>query len=253
MHISAVVITLNEEHNLGRCLESLQGVADDILVVDSGSTDQTEAIARTHGVQWVVHPFEGYVKQKEWVLRQAAGPWVLSLDADEALSPALRESILSLKEQGPAADGYTFNRLNYYCGHWQKRAGWYPDTKLRLVRQAVSRWSGVDPHDKMELASGTTTRHLKGDLLHYTYYTVQEHRDQNRKFALRSARALVEQGKRAYALKPWVNAAWRFVKDYFLRLGFLDGRRGWTICTITAYGVWLKYAEMRRLQGPKRG
>jgi glycosyltransferase involved in cell wall biosynthesis len=248
MHLSAVIITLNEERNLERCLASLQGVADDILVVDSGSTDQTEAIARQGGAAFVFHAFEGYVLQKEWALRQAQGPWVLSLDADEALSDSLRASILAWKQSQPQARGYTMNRLNYYCGHWQRRAGWYPDTKLRLVEQVHARWGGMDPHDKMELTPGSLVQHLQGDLLHYTYYTVEEHRLQSRKFALRSAKAYVDQGKRVGWAKPWINAGWRFVKDYFLRLGWMDGVRGWTICTITAHGVWLKYAEMRRLQ-----
>jgi glycosyltransferase involved in cell wall biosynthesis len=248
MHLTAVIITLNEEQNLERCLSSLRGVVDDILVVDSGSTDQTEAIARKHNAQWIFHAFEGYVLQKEWALRQAQGSWVLSLDADEALSDALRNSILTWKQTQPHAQGYTMNRLNYYCGHWQRRAGWYPDTKLRLVEKVHAHWAGIDPHDKMELSPGSATAHLKGDLLHYTYYTVEEHRQQSRKFALRSAKAYHEQGKRVGPLKPWINAGWRFVKDYFLRWGILDGQRGWTICIITSYGVWIKYKEMRRLQ-----
>ena len=175
--ISAIIITFNEEKNISRCIESLQGVADEIVVVDSLSTDSTQQICAQHGVRFISHAFEGYVKQKNWARLQASHQWVLSLDADEALSIELRNSIIEIK-QNPTADGYTMNRLNNYCGTWIHHCGWYPDRKLRLWNNAKGEWMGENPHDRFEMPNTSIINHLKGDLLHYTYHTILQHLNQ---------------------------------------------------------------------------
>jgi glycosyltransferase involved in cell wall biosynthesis len=150
VRISCVIITLNEERNLARCIGSLQGVADDVVVVDSFSSDGTERIAKEHGARFVQHKFEGHIEQKNWAITQAQHSWVLSLDADEALSEELRNSITAAKQRDDA-DGYTMNRLTNYCGRWIRHGGWYPDRKLRLWDRRKGRWTGVNPHDRFEL------------------------------------------------------------------------------------------------------
>ncbi|MDR3188706.1 MAG: glycosyltransferase family 2 protein, partial [Prevotellaceae bacterium] len=180
--ISAVIITYNEERNIARCLQSLQGVADEIMVVDSGSTDKTEEICRQLGVtSFIRHPFEGYVQQKNWAMEQATYSHILSLDADEALSDELKKSILEVKESW-TADAYKFNRLTSYCGKWIRHCSWYPDVKLRLWDRRKGRWGGVNPHDKMVMERDASVIHLKGDLLHYSYHNVSDYILQVNKF-----------------------------------------------------------------------
>jgi glycosyltransferase involved in cell wall biosynthesis len=246
MHLSAVIITYNEERNIGRCLDALVGVADDIVVVDSFSSDRTEAICRKKGARFVQHPFSGHIEQKNYALEQALHPWVLSLDADEALSDTLRQSILQVKTN-PTAAGYTMNRRTNYCGQWINHSGWYPDRKLRLFDRQIGHWAGTNPHDKVEMQPGSSSSHLAGDLLHYSYYTVEEHYERAGKYARIAARAMQAQGKKAHWWNIAFNPAFKFVRNYFLRLGFLDGRAGWTICRIAALETFWKYRELARL------
>lgn len=247
VQISAVIITFNEECNIGRCLDSLAGVADEMVVVDSFSTDKTEEICRAKGARFLQHPFEGHIEQKNWALEQALHPHVLSLDADEALSEQLRESILLAKKNW-ASDGYIFNRLTNYCGRWIRHSGWYPDRKLRLFDRREGHWGGQNPHDRVELSPDSTTAHLDGDLFHFSYYTVNEHIERTRKYADIAARSMYERGKRATWLHLVFAPLFKFLKSYFLKLGFLDGRAGWTICKISAWETFLRYRALLRLR-----
>lgn len=247
MHLSAVIITYNEERNIGRCLDSLVGVADDVVVVDSFSSDSTEAICIEKGARFVQHSFAGHIEQKNYALGQALHPWVLSLDADEALSDALRRSILQAKTN-PTADGYTMNRRTNYCGQWINHSGWYPDRKLRLFDRRIGHWAGTNPHDKVEMQPGSSIAHLAGDLLHYSYYTVDEHYARAVKYSRIAARAMLAQGKQAHWWNIVLNPVFKFVRNYFLRLGFLDGRAGWTICRIAALETYWKYRELARIE-----
>jgi glycosyltransferase involved in cell wall biosynthesis len=246
--LSVVIIAKNEERNIGRCLDSVRPVADDLVVVDSFSSDQTEAICREKGARFVRHAFAGHVEQKNWALTQARHPHVLSLDADEALSQELARAIAAAKAEWHF-DGYWMNRLTSYCGVWVRHCGWYPDPKLRLWDARRGAWRGTNPHDHFELLeAGAPTGRLSGDLLHYSYYTVAEHYRQMEYFAEVGSRALLERGERVSALRPPVAAAARFVRNYVLRRGFLDGTTGLRLCRIDAYGAYRKYARLRQLQ-----
>ena len=174
--ISAAIITFNEEINIKRCLCSLMEVVDEIVVVDSGSTDQTQKIALELGAKVVVNPFKGHIEQKNFAITQTKYDWIISLDADEALSEELKFSILSIKND-LSDTAYEFNRLTNYCGKWIKHSGWYPDKKLRIFHKSHGKWGGKNPHDQFILTSGKP-HHLKGDLLHYSFYTVEDHKKQ---------------------------------------------------------------------------
>ncbi|MBK6933488.1 MAG: glycosyltransferase family 2 protein [Saprospirales bacterium] len=245
--LSAVIITYNEERNIGRCLDSLSGVADEVLVVDSFSTDQTAAICREKGARFLQHAFEGHIEQKNFALEQACYTWVLSLDADEALSDPLRESIRTVKA-GWRFDGYRMNRRTNYCGQWINHSGWYPDRKLRLFDRRLGRWGGTNPHDRVEMQPGCSTALLAGDLLHYSYYSVDEHYSRARKYAGIAARAMHSKGKKAFWWNLFLNPLAKFVRNYAFRRGFLDGQAGWTICRITALETYWKYRALRQLE-----
>jgi glycosyltransferase involved in cell wall biosynthesis len=253
VRLSVVVIAFNEARNIGRCLDSVRGIADDVVVVDSFSTDETEAICRSKGARFVQHAFDGHVEQKSWALRQARYPHVLSLDADEAPDEELRSAIARVKEDW-THDGYTMNRLNNYCGRWIRHCGWYPDRKLRLWDIRKGRWGGVNPHDRFEMADPSApTRHLPGNILHYSYLSVDEHRRKAEKFSTIAAGALHARGRGSSAALAALKAAAKFVSMYFLRLGFLDGRLGFVICRIAAWETWLKYTKLARLHRQPAG
>jgi glycosyltransferase involved in cell wall biosynthesis len=245
--LSAVIITFNEEKNIGRCIDSLTGIVDDIVVVDSFSTDGTEAICKSKGVRFVQHSFEGHIQQKNWAITQAKFPHILSLDADEALDESLKKSILDVKKDWKK-QGYYMNRLTSYCGKWIKHCGWYPDKKLRLWDSTKGNWTGINPHDKYELYAGDeNTAHLKGDILHYSFYTIEQHLKQVDYFTDISSKALFEKGKKANFFHLLINPAIKFFRDYIFKLGFLDGYYGFIVCKISAKATYLKYAKLKEL------
>lgn len=246
-HISVVIITFNEARNIGRCLDSLAGIADEIVVVDSFSTDDTETICRERGARFIQHNFDGHIEQKNRALAQARYSHVLSLDADEALSDQLRASILAVKNDWQY-EGYTMNRLTNYCGQWIRHSGWYPDRKLRLFDRRKGQWGGTNPHDRVNMQAGGQVAHLKGDLLHFSYYTVNEHIERARKYADIAGHAMYIQGKRTSWLQVIVRPAAKFIRNYVVKRGFLDGRAGWTICKIAAWETYLKYRILLRLR-----
>ena len=248
--ISAVIITLNEERNIERCIRSLQNIADEIIVVDSFSTDKTEELCRMPGVRFVQNKFDGYIEQKNFGLSLATQDYILSLDADEELSDVLRKSILEVK-QNPAADGYTMNRLNIYCGRWIKHCGWYPDRKLRLAKKNLSKWGGDNPHDKLMLPTGATVKHLNGDVQHFSFATHAEYIRQQEKFAEISAMSYFKRGKKYSWFELLFSPLVKFLKDYFFNLGFLDGADGWRICTTATRATFLKYKKLRALHSGK--
>lgn len=245
--ISALILTLNEERNIARCLDSLEGIADEIIVVDSFSTDKTEEIVSGYEAKLVKQKFLGYIEQKNFALKLASHNHVLSLDADEALSPELRESILGVKESFEF-DGYYMNRLANYCGQWIRHSGWYPDRKMRLFDLTKGKWTGTNPHDKFVLDKGSKSAELKGDLLHYTIYTVDEHKKQVDNFSSIAAQAKYDQGIRSNWFKILVKPIARFVKGYLFKAGFLDGYYGWLIGIYSARATFLKYRKLMKIQ-----
>lgn len=248
--LSVVVITFNEERNIGKCLESVKDLADDIVVVDSYSTDRTEEIVRSFGARFVQHAFEGHIQQKNFAITQARYPHILSLDADEVLSERLKESIKRVKENWQY-DGYYFNRLTNYCGKWIRHTSWYPARKLRLWDSRKGKWGGVNPHDKFKLVKGSTRKFLKGDLFHYSYYSINEHIQQINKFSSIVAEAYFSEGKRITYFTIFFNPLWRLFRDYIIKLGFLDGFYGLVISGNAAYETFLKYLKLKNLYREK--
>ncbi len=249
--ISVVIITFNEERNIQRCLDSVESIADDIVVVDSFSTDRTEEICKEKGVRFISHIFEGHIEQKNYAITQANHPYILSIDADEALSEDLIQSILAIKKNWKS-DGYWVNRLTNYCGQWIKYCGWYPDKKLRLWDSRKGKWGGVNPHDKYELENGSKEGYLKGDILHYSYYSIFDHIKQVNYFTDIASKALYEQGKKTHLLEILLAPFIKFIRDYIIHLGFLDGLYGFVICAISSQATFLKYVKLKILTHKNR-
>lgn len=248
IRLSAVIITYNEEKNIGRCIDSLQNLADEILVVDSNSSDDTVRIATEKNARVILQPFLGYIEQKNFAMDQAVNDIVLSLDADECLSEELQRSLMTLKNQEKFGGAISMNRLTNYCGYWVKYGGWYPDTKVRLVDRTKARWIGVNPHDKLEPATGIQTQHVAGDLLHFSYTSISAHIDQINRFSEIGARALFAKGKRSNIFIIIVNPVARFIRNYILRRGFMDGFFGFVIAVNSSHAVFLKYVRLYLLQ-----
>lgn len=246
VQLSAIIITFNEEKNIARCLDSLIGIADDIVVVDSFSTDATERICKEKGVRFVQHAFEGYIQQKNWSVTQAKYPFVLSLDADEALSDELKTSIIKTKNNW-THDGYFMNRMTNYCGQWIRHTAWYPDRKLRLWDSRKGKWAGMNPHDKFEMEPNAKTSHIKGDLLHYSYYTVDDHLKQIDHFTTISAKAMYDNNYKPSFIKKFISPVASFVRDYVLYMGFMEGYYGWVLSKNSARTTFLKYHKLSKL------
>ncbi len=252
IQLSAVIISFNEEKNIGRCLDSLQGVVDDIVVVDSFSTDRTEEIVKSKEARFVQHKFDGHIEQKNWAITQAKYPHIISIDSDEALSEELKKSILDAKKNWKY-DGFFMNRLTNYCGTWVRHCGWYPDKKLRLWDSRKGHWAGINPHDEYVLnEKNEKTNYLKGDILHYSYYTIEAHYIQAEKFSTIAANALFQKGKNIFYTTIFIKAIAKFIRNYFIKLGLLDGKYGFIICRISAYETYLKYSKLYSLQNSKK-
>jgi len=244
--LSVVIITLNEEKNIGRCLESVKDIADDIVIVDSYSTDDTEKICAEYGVRFIRHSFIGHIEQKNWAITQAKHPHVLSLDADELLSDRLKISIREVKENWKF-DGYYVNRLTNYCGKWIRYSSWYPSRKLRLWDSRKGEWGGMNPHDHFILEKGASRKFLKGDLLHYSYYSIKQHIEKINTFSDIAAKSFFEVGKKASYFNILFHPMWRMFRDYIIKLGFLDGFYGLVISMNSAHETFLKYIKLRKL------
>lgn len=245
--LSGVIITYNEEEHLEKCLKSLVDIVDEIVVIDSFSTDKTPEICSAFNVRFIQHEFEGYIEQKNFAISQANFDYILSLDGDEALSETLKESILQVKNNW-LFDGYYCNRLNNYCGQWIKHSDWYPDKKLRLFKKDSGHWQGINPHDRYTLKANKKAGKLKGDLLHWIYRDYSEHNQKIERFSTIAAQAYFELGKKSSLWKIVYRPIWAFFKAYFLRLGFLDGLNGFIICVQTYNVTFLKYIKLYQLR-----
>ncbi|MGK7389850.1 MAG: glycosyltransferase family 2 protein [Candidatus Cyclobacteriaceae bacterium M2_1C_046] len=240
--ISAVIITFNEENNIDRCLLSLKDVADEVVVVDSYSTDSTPEIAKNYRARLITQSFLGFTEQKNFALDKAEYDHVLSLDADEVLSEELQNEILKIKSDWKA-DGYALNRLNNYCGKWIKHSGWYPEYKLRLWDRRKGRWIGGLVHESVKIDSPNVER-LKGDLLHYSYTSINQHIQQIIKYSDLGAEDLMVRNKKVYpAIHLWLYPIYTFFNKYLLKQGIRDGYYGFIIAYLSAFGKFLKYAK----------
>jgi glycosyltransferase involved in cell wall biosynthesis len=242
--LSACLITLNEEHNLPRALASLEGIADEIIVVDSGSTDKTASIAREHGVALFERAWTNYSEQKNFAAECAQNEWVFSMDADEELSSALQTSLLDWKKREPQSSVYEMPRKTWYLGAWVKHSGWYPDFQRRLYRRDKAQFSGII-HEALRFA-GKPGR-LNGDLLHYTVRSFAEHEQKVERYALLAAQQMYAAGERSWRSAVWFATPWSWFQNYFLRGGFLDGYRGALIAQMAARAVRIKYENLGKL------
>jgi glycosyltransferase involved in cell wall biosynthesis len=244
MKITATIITLNEERNIARAIESLR-CADEILIVDSGSVDRTVELAENLGARVLEAGWRGYAGQKNLATDQAAHDWILSLDADETLSEALEAEIWNVKKTGPEFDGYTMPRLARYLGRWIYHSGWYPDRKVRLYDRRKAKWVGDFVHESVEVQG--RLGHLKGNLLHFTCDSLSEHVKTLDRYTTLAAQELVAQKVKVPLTKLIVDPAWTFVSTYFFKRGFMDGPEGLTIAQMAAFYVFLKYSKARNM------
>ena len=242
MKISATIITYNEERNIARAIESLR-CSDEILVVDSGSTDRTIEIAGKLGARIVEHPFKGYAEQKNYAAEQAENDWILAIDADESLSEGLEGEILHVKKNGPEYDAYTVPRLAQYLGRWILHSGWHPDRKVRLYDRRRARWAGDFVHESVQVDG--RVGHFRSNLLHFTCDSLSEHLRTMDRYTTLAAEQLVSQGGKIGWSKLLLDPPWTFFKTYVVDRGFLDGAEGLAIAYMAAIYNFLKYAKAR--------
>src|SRR5581483_5792190 len=246
--ISATIITYNEAGNIERAIRSLR-CADEIIVVDSGSRDETCEIAARLGARVITRPWEGFAVQKNFATAQANHDWILSLDADEELDTTAQAAITQWKQSVPAAVGFQFARRARYLGRWINHSGWYPDWKLRLFDRRAGRWEGPYVHESV-VVRGRVER-LPGEILHYTCDSIEEHRERIEFYTDLAAREVLEKGEKPGMAGRWLAPSWTFLNTYFFRLAFLDGSPGFLIARIAARYVARKYAKLARLQSER--
>ncbi len=245
-NLSVVIITRNEEKNIGRCIDSVATVADEVIVLDSFSDDSTITIASSKGAIIKQSPFYGYKEQKNLALKFASNDYVLSLDADEGLSEELASSILQAKKEF-LFSAYSMNRSNFYCGRFIRHGLWYPDRKIRLFDKKKANWGGLNPHDRIEMTETSAIKHLKGDILHYAYLSNEELKNRNEELSSIAAESLFLAGQKNKWTRCITSPCWSFINGYIFRLGFLDGYRGFVIAVSTAQQTFLKYTKLFRL------
>jgi glycosyltransferase involved in cell wall biosynthesis len=241
--ISGVIITYNEERNIARCIDSISKVVDEVVVVDSFSTDKTKEICLEKGVRFIEHQFETHISQKNFALDQAEFDIVLSLDADEYLSDQLKKSILEVKASWNHK-AYKMDRLNSYNGKWIRHGSWRPDTKLRLWDRRTGRWGGENPHDLVVLDEGRVALKLKGDLMHISYRNSFDILNKVQRYSeIFSQQNNPKKSVGFFKIVTHTVAA--FLKSYFLKLGFLDGYEGFAVAMCIANHTFYKYAKVK--------
>jgi glycosyltransferase involved in cell wall biosynthesis len=251
--ISGTIITLNEAQNIVRAIRSLS-LCDEVVIVDAGSTDDTRRIAAELGARVIQRPFEGFVAQKNFAAEQAEHDWILSLDADEELNADAQQAVRAWKDgrsssDQPCAAGYRFARRARYLGRWILHSGWYPDWKLRLYDRRRGRWQGAFVHESVVVNGPVET--LRGEILHYTCDSLQEHRNRIEFYTDLAAREMLEQHERPSVVTRVFVPPWVFLNTYFFRLGLLDGYRGLLIAWMAARYVNRKYSKWNAAQEAK--
>jgi (heptosyl)LPS beta-1,4-glucosyltransferase len=245
--ISAVIITFNEELNIGRCIESLISVVDEIIVIDSFSSDKTKQICSQYPVQFIQIKWMGYSETKNYGNSLAQYDYILSIDADESLSNALQDEIKLLKTK-KINSVYDINRITNYCGKWIRHGGWFPDWKLRLFPKKYCKWNGSIVHEEIECEINLSYIRLNGLLEHYSYYSFEQHQEKADKYSILTAQKYFSQNKKSSLLNPILSGIARFLSMYVFKLGLLDGYSGYKIAIISAKSNYLKYKELNRLK-----
>lgn len=251
MKISAVIITYNEEDRLPDALASLEGSADEIVVVDSYSTDRTVEIARAAGANVWQNRFEDYGRQKNFAMEKAGHEWILNLDADERVSPELKRAISDLREKAapPAAAAFAIKRKTFYLGRWIRHSGWYPDRKVRLFRKSAATWQGR-VHERLTV-DGDVAK-LPGDILHFTYRDIGDHVRRLERYSSFQAEEIAKQGKKCLCLRLLLLPPVTFLRHFLWKLGLLDGFPGLVIATVQSWGTALKYLKAIALKRRQR-
>ena len=242
--LSVCLVAQNEQENLPRCLRSVQGLADEIIVVDGGSVDRTQEVAREFGAKVFIRPFTNHADQKNYAASLAAHDWIFLLDADEELSVELKESVAQWKSGDPECAVYEVSRLTWYLGAWIHHSRWYPDWQRRVYRRDKAAFTGAI-HSAIHY-NGPIGR-LQGDLLHYTIRTFSEHQAKLEKYTTTIAQELFDQGRRNWRAAMWLAAPWSWFHHFVLGAGFLDGYRGALIAQMAARGVRLKFKKLGKL------
>lgn len=245
--LTSTIITFNEERNIERCIDALTPISDEIIVLDSFSTDQTLEICKRKKVRVEQRKWEGYSNAKNHLNQLASHEYIFSVDADEAPDETLQKEILKIKKRG-LKGVYEVNRLTNYCGQWIKHSGWYPDVKTRIFPKSISNWEGAYVHEELVIEENPKPQLLDGHLLHYSYYSQEEHRERADKYSELTAIKMYKKGKRVGPLKPYISALGRFIAMYIIKRGFLDGKAGFHIARISALSNIYKYQELRRHQ-----
>jgi len=248
--ISVVIITFNEAKNIERTLQSIQSIADEIVVIDSYSTDATKVICERYKVRFFERKFIGYADQKNWGNAQASSDFIFSLDADEVPSKELLKAILLIKNK-PQSNVYRFNRLTNFCGTWVRFAGWYPDKKIRIWRKGSADWFGKEVHEIVQVKSGEKVQHLKGDLLHYSFDSIADYLSRQNKYAKLSVAEKRKHGKQFKFLPSLMKFFYKFFLLYILKLGFVHGYHGVVICINGAAKYLINYAKFLELENEK--
>jgi len=248
--LSVVIITYNEEKNIKRCLESVKNIADEIVVIDSFSTDNTENICKEYNAIFFKQKWLGYSKQKNFANSLTKNDLVFSIDADEALSPELEKSITEIKNSDNESKAYKISRLTNYCGKWIKHCGWYPDAKLRIWNKNDGAWKG-ELHEEVVFYNKPEVINLHGDMFHYSYYSINQHIAQFNSFTEIGAEEAFKKGKKSNIFIIITKGVWKFIRDYFFKLGFLDGYYGFVICSLSAQATFAKYLKLRELNKSK--
>lgn len=244
MKITATIITLNEERKIARAIESLR-CCDEIVVVDSGSTDRTAELAANLGARVVEAQFTGYASQKNRAAEQASNDWILSIDADEALSEALEAEIWQVKKNGPRHDAYTVPRLAQYLGRWILHGGWYPDRKVRLYDRRKATWVGDFVHESVRVTG--RVGHLEENLLHFTCDSLSEHLKTMDRYTTLAAEEIASRRQPVSTARVLLDPPWTFFRSYVLQRGFLDGFEGLVIAYMAGLYTFLKYAKARNM------
>ena len=240
--ISACIISYNEEEKIEDCLKSLQSVVDEIIVVDSLSTDRTKEIAASYTDKIFDQKFLGHVEQKNLAVSKASHDWIISLDCDERLTPELAVSILKVKNKLEQADAYRMARKTFYVYRWLNHC-WYPDFKVRLFNRNTAKWGGVNPHDRVE-TQGNNIVTLSGDIKHYSFNSLSEHLRTLDNFTEIGAREIIKRNKPVSVVSPWTHGLWTFLRLYIFKRGFLDGYAGLVVSVLSGMHAFVKYNKV---------